>query len=158
MTDIPLCVPCAMEDADDASVVFRDDLWACEVIPGFDVPGWFVLRVRRHALRIGGLTDHELATYGRRARDVVEAVGEVTGAPTTYLLTFSEANPHFHSLIAARGADVPPDQRMARILDHREEWRDHTAALALVPAVTEAYARLTAARLVPAGRSVDLAV
>ena len=139
------CVPCGMEQADDAAIVFRDDLWACEVIPGFDVPGWFVLRVRRHALRIGGLTDRELATYGRRARDLIGAVGEVTGAPATYLLTFGEANPHFHSLVAARGADVPPDRRMAGILNQRDDRLDRAAALALVPRVAAAYTRLASA-------------
>jgi diadenosine tetraphosphate (Ap4A) HIT family hydrolase len=147
MTDTTSCVPCQMEAADPASVVFRDELWACEVVPGFDVPGWFVLRVRRHALRIGGLTDRELATYGRRARDVVGAVTEVTGAPTTYMLTFSEANPHFHSLVAARGADLPPERRFGGILNQREDRLDHAAALALVPGVADAYARLAAVGL-----------
>jgi diadenosine tetraphosphate (Ap4A) HIT family hydrolase len=135
------CLPCAMEDADPAAVVFRDDLWACEVIPGFDVPGWFVLRVRRHAERISSLTDAELETYGRRTRDLVAAVTEVTGAPTTYVLTFGEANPHFHSLVAARGDDVPPERRMAAILGQRADRLDAAAALALVPAVAAAYAR-----------------
>jgi diadenosine tetraphosphate (Ap4A) HIT family hydrolase len=135
------CLPCQMEQADDASVVFRDDLWACEVVPGFDVPGWFVLRARRHALRIGSLTDLELATYGRRVRDLVGAVTEVTGAPATYVLTFGEANPHFHSLIAARGHDVPPERRMAAILHQRDDKLDPAASLELVPAIAEAYIR-----------------
>ena len=38
------CLICAMEDADDAVVVARDDLWACEIVPGYEGPGWFVLR------------------------------------------------------------------------------------------------------------------
>ncbi|MEV4513273.1 hypothetical protein AB0K00_30390 [Dactylosporangium sp. NPDC049525] len=138
------CVPCGMEDAEDAAVVFRDDLWACEVIPGFDVPGWYVLRVRRHAERLGGLNEQELATYGRRARDVVDAVSEVTGAPATYLLTFGEANPHFHTLIAARGDDVPPERRLGAILQQRTDKLDRAAALAMVPAMAQAYARLAA--------------
>ncbi len=135
------CVPCGMEQADDDAIVFRDPLWACGVIPGFDVPGWFVLRVRRHALRLGGLSDDELSTYGRRARDLVDAVTEVTGAPATYVLTFGEADPHFHSLIAARGEEVPPERRMAAILNQRDDRRDAAAAKTLVPAVSAAYAR-----------------
>ncbi|MEV4133247.1 hypothetical protein AB0J72_13895 [Dactylosporangium sp. NPDC049742] len=135
------CTPCEMEALEDAAVVFRDDLWAGEVLGGFDVPGWFVLRVRRHALRIGGLSDAELATYGRRARDLSAAVSEVTGAPATYLLTFGEANPHFHTLVAARGDDVPPERRLGAIMQQRTDKLDHAAALALVPAVAQAYAR-----------------
>ncbi|MDR7301614.1 hypothetical protein [Haloactinomyces albus] len=138
------CLPCQMESADEDQVVFRDDLWACEVVPGFDVPGWFVLRVRRHALRISGLTDPELATYGRRTRDLVDAVTEITGAPATYVLTFGEANPHFHSLIAARGDDVPVERRMAAILRQRDDNRDSEAARALIPPVAAAYARFAA--------------
>ncbi|MEU0555814.1 hypothetical protein [Dactylosporangium sp. NPDC006015] len=130
-----------MEALEDAAVVFRDDLWACEVLDGFDVPGWFVLRVRRHALRISGLSDAELATYGRRARDLSAAVSEVTGAPATYMLTFGEANPHFHTLVAARGDEVPPERRLGGIMQQRTDRLDRPAALALVPAMAEAYAR-----------------
>ena len=60
------CLPCEMERCPERAIVFRDPLWACEVVPGFDVPGWFVLRVRRHALRILSLNAAELASYGRR--------------------------------------------------------------------------------------------
>lgn len=144
MAEAESCLPCQMEHANQRLVVFRDDLWACEVVPGFDVPGWFVLRVRRHALRIGGLTEAELATYGRRTRDIVGAVTEVTGAPVAYLLTFGEANPHFHTLIAARGEDVPTERRLAAILHQREDKRDPDAARTLAPAVATAYARLAA--------------
>ena len=142
------CLPCRMERADRAAIVFRDDLWACEVVPGLEVPGWFVLRVRRHALRIGGLSDAELTTYGHRARNLVGAVTDVTGAPATYLLTFGEANPHFHSLVTARGADIPPERRMGGILDQVRNRVDTDAALALVPGVAAAYARRAGAHLV----------
>ena len=89
-----------MEGADETSVVFRDPLWAAEVVPGYDVPGWFILRARRHAERITGLDDEELSSYGHRARDLVAAVTDVTRAPATYLLVFGENYPHFHALVA----------------------------------------------------------
>ncbi len=138
------CLLCDMEDADERVVVFRDDLWAAEVVPGYDVPGWFILRVRRHAERITGLAEEELATFALRARDLVAAVAEVTGAPTTYLLVFGENYPHFHVLVASRGDDVPPDRRADRILMLRLERADSHAAAALVPAVRRAYQELTA--------------
>jgi diadenosine tetraphosphate (Ap4A) HIT family hydrolase len=136
------CLLCSMEQADEASVVFRDPLWAAEVVPGYDVPGWFILRARRHAERITGLDDEELASYGRRTRDLVAAVTEVTDAPATYQLVFGENYPHFHTLIAARGDDVPPDLRAGNILRLRTERADLAAAGQLVPAVRRAYARL----------------
>jgi diadenosine tetraphosphate (Ap4A) HIT family hydrolase len=140
-TPVAGCLLCATEGAADTSVVFRDPLWAAEVVPGYEVPGWVILRVRRHAERITGLDDGELATFARRARDLVAAVTEVTGAPATYLLVFGESYPHFHALIAARGDDVPPESRAGDILKLRSGHADLGAAEQLVPAVREAYAR-----------------
>lgn len=137
------CLLCDMEQAPDESAVFRDPLWAAEIVPGFDVPGWFVLRARRHAERMTGLGDAELAAFPYRARDLVAAVTEVTGAPATYFLVFGENYPHFHALIAARGEDVPQDRRTGDILKLRGERGDFAAAVKLVPAVRDAYERIT---------------
>ena len=143
------CLLCTMEGADEASVVFRDRLWAAEVVPGYDVPGWFILRARRHTERITGLDDEELSSYGHRARDLVAAVTEVTRAPATYLLVFGENYPHFHALIAPRGQDVPPDLRGGNILRLRADRADQAAAGKLVPAVRSAYVRTRRGRLPP---------
>ncbi|WP_367038879.1 hypothetical protein [Streptomyces sp. Je 1-332] len=137
------CFMCGLEQSQDTTaVVFRDPLWSGEMVPGYDVPGWFVLRVRRHAERITGLDDAELASFARRARDLVAAVTEATGAPATYLLVFGENHPHFHALITARGEHVPEDRRSGNILRLRLEQADAKASEALVPAVRDAYERL----------------
>jgi diadenosine tetraphosphate (Ap4A) HIT family hydrolase len=138
------CLLCTMEEAADTVTVFRDPLWAAEVVPGFDVPGWFVLRARRHAERITGLDNAELAALPYRARDLVAAVTEVTGAAATYFLVFGENYPHYHALIAARGDDVPADRRTGDILKLRPERGDPAAAAALVPAVRRAYQAIAA--------------
>ncbi|MBW8487226.1 hypothetical protein [Actinomadura parmotrematis] len=138
MTDTA-CLMCALDDAHADTRVFRDDLWAAEVVPGYDVPGWFVLRARRHAERITGLDGDELATFAGRARDLIAAVTEATGAPATYLMMFGENHAHFHVLIAARGEDVPPDLRGGAILGLRATHLDPAASLALLPAVRAAY-------------------
>ncbi|MER5890797.1 hypothetical protein ABT160_43850 [Streptomyces sp. NPDC001941] len=147
-SDTDDCFMCGLEQNDESAVVFRDALWSCETVPGYDVPGWFVLRVRRHAERITGLDEAELATFARRARDLVAAVTEATGAPTTYLLVFGENHPHFHALITARGEDVPADRRGGDILRLVRERADPEAAASLVPAVRIAYARMTDAHSV----------
>ncbi|MEE4546627.1 hypothetical protein V2S66_32270 [Streptomyces sp. V4-01] len=136
------CLMCAMEDADETARVFGDSLWAAEIVPGYEVPGWFILRARRHAELITGLDGAELAGFARRARDLVAAVTEATGAPATYLLAFGENYRHFHTLVTARGADVPADRRGGDILRLRAERRDPEAAARLLPAVREAYLRL----------------
>ena len=143
------CLLCVMEKAEASAVVFRDDLWAAEIVPGYDVPGWFILRARRHAERLTGLDDAELSTFARRARDLIASVTDVTGAPATYLLVFGENYPHFHALIAARGEHVPENLRAGNILQLRQDHADLAAATRLVPDVRLAYQR-NAARS-PAG-------
>lgn len=138
------CLICELERAAPGAVVFRDELWAAEVAPGYEVPGWFFLRVRRHAELLTGLDDAELAAFGRRAADLVAAVTEATGAPATYLLHFGENYRHFHALVAARGADIPAARRGGNILGLRPGHVDVAAAVALVPAVRAAYERTAA--------------
>lgn len=137
------CLLCTMETADDDVVLFRDDLWAAEIVPGYDVPGWIILRVRRHAERITGLNDAELAGFAQRTRDVVAAVTEVTGAEATYLMVFGENYPHFHALITPRGDDIPPERRAGNILQLRADHADPRAAAALIPRLRAAYRRST---------------
>jgi hypothetical protein len=83
------CLICSMEGADPASRVFLDELWAAEVAPGYEVPGWFFLRARRHAEKLTGLDEAETATFGRHAHDLVSALEQVTGAPAVYMLSFA---------------------------------------------------------------------
>jgi hypothetical protein len=74
------CLICSMEEADPASRVFLDELWAAEVAPGYEVPGWFFLRSRRHAEKLTGLDDAETATFGRHAHDLIRCHRSCAGA------------------------------------------------------------------------------
>jgi diadenosine tetraphosphate (Ap4A) HIT family hydrolase len=135
------CLICSMEEADPASRVFLDELWAAEVAPGYEVPGWFFLRARRHAEKLTGLDDAETAAFGPHARDLVSAVEQVTGAPAVYLLSFGESYLHFHALVAARGEQVPPELRGGALLRLLASGRDVAAAQALAKEVRLAYER-----------------
>ncbi|WP_433040857.1 hypothetical protein [Dactylosporangium sp. CS-033363] len=135
---------CDLERGDGSGTVFRDEHWAAQIVPGYDVPGWYILRARRHAERITALDPAELASFGRRAQDLVAAVTEVTSAPATYLMVFGENYPHFHALIAARGADVPAELRGGNIMALRSSHTDASAAFGLLPGVQAAYARRAA--------------
>jgi len=136
------CLICSMEGSDPAAQVFRDDRWAAEVAPGYEVPGWFFLRVRRHAEKLTGLDEAETATFGRRAHDLVSAVERATGAPAVYLLSFGENFRHFHALVAARGDQVPPEARGWSLLGLLAEQRDVPAAQAVAADVRLAYAEI----------------
>ena len=146
ITNIADCLICHLDDADESAVVFRDETWACEVTPGFEVPGWFVLRARRHALGWQELNSHELETFGQHAKDVVESVTAVFESPATYVLNFAESYPHFHCLVAARGDDVPLERRVSRILDLRNDRLDRAESLKSVGAVRARYEAALAQR------------
>ncbi|MFF0501790.1 hypothetical protein ACFYU5_35750 [Nocardia aobensis] len=141
------CRICAADNADESAIVFRDDLWTAHIVPGFDVPGWFFLRTIRHAERLVGLDDNELATFARRARDLTAAVTSATGSEAAYMLMFGDNNPHFHVLIAARGAEVSADRRGPDIMKLRyEQTPEHAArAMELVPKVRQVYQEMACA-------------
>ena len=146
------CLICSMEEADPASRVFLDELWAAEVAPGFEVPGWFFLRARRHAERLTGLDEAETATFGRHAHDLVSAVEQVTGAPAVYLLSFGENFRHFHALVAARGDQVPQESRGYGLIQLLAAGRDLPAAQALAGDVRLVYEEIVRGRELAAVR------
>ena len=119
--------------------VFLDDYWAAEVAPGYEVPGWFFLRARRHTDALVGLDDAEAATFGTRSRDLVRAVERATGAPAVYLLHFGESFRHFHALVIARAIDTPAELRGAAILQLLPSERDRDSALRVASRVRGAY-------------------
>lgn len=132
------CLPCDLEVAYAAHVVFRDDTWSCDVAEGYDVPGWFVLRLRRHAEGWSGPTAAELAGFGPLSQRVTAAIQEVTGAPAVYFMSFGENHPHFHFLVVARDADLAPERRGAGILTLLAEHRDLDASLTVAARVRKA--------------------
>lgn len=133
VTDPAQCLICRLDDAPNEAVVFRDTDWACEIAPGFEVPGWFFLRLRRHALGWGELQRGELTGFGPVVADLMAALEQVFDAPARYLMTFGEAYPHFHAVITVRTDDIPPESRSGNILGLRAELLDRDAALARVP-------------------------
>ncbi|MEO7234286.1 MAG: hypothetical protein ABIW80_02810 [Lapillicoccus sp.] len=131
------CLPCDLELAPAAAVVYRDADWACEVAEGYDVPGWYVLRVRRHAEGWGALTPSEATGFGVVSQRVTRAIQAATSAPTVYFLSFGENYAHLHFLLITRPADLPPELRGAAILTLRGTHRDQPASLAAAAAVRQ---------------------
>jgi diadenosine tetraphosphate (Ap4A) HIT family hydrolase len=134
------CLPCDLEAADAASVIYRDDDWACEVAEGYDVPGWFILRLRRHAEGWSGPTAQELAGFGPVSQRLAGAIQTATGASNVYFLSFGENYPHFHFLVIARDAELPPELRGAAILGLRSTDRDLEESLVVGARVRDSLA------------------
>jgi diadenosine tetraphosphate (Ap4A) HIT family hydrolase len=144
VTDPAHCLICHLDQAPDDAVVFREGDWACEIVPGYEVPGWYFLRLRRHALGWAELEQAELAAFGPVVQDLMRALELAFDAPARYLMTFGEAYPHFHAVVTVRTADIPPESRSGNILALRDSRLDREAAVALVPAVRTALAAVRA--------------
>jgi len=134
------CLPCDLESAESSAIIFRDDNWSCEIADGYDVPGWFILRLRRHAEGWSGPTAEELADFGPISQRIAAAIESATGATGVYFMSFGENYPHFHFLVIARDADLAPGSRGAAILGLRAEKRDQEASLAVGARVRDALA------------------
>lgn len=134
------CLPCDLENADDAAVVYRDETFSCEVADGYDVPGWYILRVRRHAEGWGALTPQDAGGFGVVSQRVATAIQLATGAAGVYFMSFGENYPHFHFLVVARPADLAPHLKGAGILALRADHRDLDASLAAAADVRAALA------------------
>ncbi|WP_223693543.1 HIT family protein [Leifsonia poae] len=124
------CLPCDLEQAAGVAVVYRDDDFSCEVADGYDLPGWYILRVRRHAEGWGSLTGEEAAGFGVISQRVATAIQTATGAEGVYFMSFGENYPHFHFLVIARPAGLPTELKGAGILALRPDHRDIDASLA----------------------------
>jgi diadenosine tetraphosphate (Ap4A) HIT family hydrolase len=150
ITDPAHCLICHLDEAPDEATVFRDEDWACEIAPGFEVPGWYFLRLRRHALGWAELEPSELRAFGPVVQDLMGALEQAFGAPACYLMTFGEAYPHFHAVVTVRTEDIPPESRSGNILALRASRVDRAAALARVPAVRAALAAVRVSAKTPA--------
>ncbi|GAA2025901.1 hypothetical protein GCM10009819_06220 [Agromyces tropicus] len=135
------CLPCELEHAEASAIAYRDERWACEVAPGYDVPGWFVLRLRRHAEGWDGLTVEDAAEFGPVSQRLATALTAATGAPSVYFLSFGENHRHFHFLVIARPADLDPALAGASILTLRSDHRDAALARGVAADLREALAR-----------------
>lgn len=125
------CLPCDLEAAESSTIIYRDDDWSCEIAEGYDVPGWFILRLRRHAEGWSGPTLDELSGFGPFSQKIAAAIQTATGATGVYFMSFGENYPHFHFLVIARDADLTAESRGAAILALRADGRDPDAALAV---------------------------
>ena len=134
------CLPCALEDAESETIVLRDDMWSCEIPTGLEAPGWFFLRLRRHAEGWADLTADEAAAFGAISQRVDAAIRAATGAPKVYFMSFGENHPHFHFLVVARSADLEPTSRGAAIVSRLSELRDVDASLQVAAEVRDAIA------------------
>src|SRR2546429_5810021 len=140
------CEICHREAADTeppGGWVLRTAWWSACVAPGFEVPGWLFLELRRHAEGPMGLADDEASELGILVRLLSEAMQRVTGGERIYLQAYGELFPHFHVLLSPRLPGAPPQLRGPSLFLQREELIDLDGAVDTAARIREALGPLS---------------
>ena len=128
MTDQECRVCRFVESSPAGGWIHDDEHWRASVMPGLEIPGWIIVALRRHAVGATAMTPGEASSLGPVVADLTSAIQSATGAERVYLLAYGEELPHWHVLLAARGAHVPSEHRYAAFWDHRAEYVDPARA------------------------------
>ena len=138
MADDSGCAICEwLEGEPPGGWVVETEHWRAGVFPGFDVPGWLFLGMRRHAEGPMAMDGDEAATYGPTVARLTGAVQEATGAPRVYVIAYGELYPHWHCLVSPRGEDVPPDQRGPALFTARGALADAEGSASMAAEIAE---------------------
>lgn len=135
---MPDCEICARESSDEeppGGWVLRTDQWSACVAPGFEVPGWLFVELRRHSEGPMGMDDAEAAELGGVVRDVSAAIQSAMGAERVYVLAFGELYPHFHVVLIPRMPFAPAEEKGTSLWERRAELCDPEAAAAAASSI-----------------------
>ena len=125
------CEICEREGSEQEPVggwVLRTERWSACVAPGFEVPGWLFLELRRHAEGPMGMDQAEAAELGPLLARLTGAIQAATGAERVYVVAYGELFPHFHLALLPRLPFAPPDQVGPTLFLRRAELADPEAA------------------------------
>lgn len=79
--------------------------------PPVPLAGWVMLIARAHVAGPGHLDDDLAANYGVALRHVARIVERETGALRVYIAALGEADPHFHTHLVPRYAELPDGRK-----------------------------------------------
>ena len=116
-----------LEPAPPGGYIYEDEHWMVCHAPGKLGPlGTLFIESRRHFLDYAEMTDEESASLGNVMRKVYRALRLHTAAERIYQLTTMEGQPHYHSWLVPRRAEVP--ERGLKFLARDDSCSDAEAA------------------------------
>ena len=137
------CTICDLETSASEPLggwVVRTEKWSACVAPGFEVPGWLFLQLRRHGEGAWSMDAAEAAEFGVLVAQLSAAIRVATGAERVYLAAYGELFPHFHVLLHPRLPGAPEAERGPSLFAHRERLVALDEAGVMAGAIREALA------------------
>ncbi|MCW2780375.1 MAG: hypothetical protein JWR35_824 [Marmoricola sp.] len=125
------CLMCSLVESNgpEGGWVFEEEHWLGGVLPGFEVPGWLIVTVRRHVEGAARLNDAEAESLGGMIRRVTAAINDLMGPDRVYQVAMAEGWPHWHFPLVPRPKDVAPEDRGLPYMAAREQMIDIPEAM-----------------------------
>lgn len=140
--DCPFCARHAAGRPEIGDWVLRRDHVSACVMPGLDIPGWYVLHLNEHVEGLGLMTEEQAGAIGNGARELTAAITAVTGEPRVYAYTICENAPHFHMVMGTppSSASVRGRDLLVEILNREPGYVDAAATRRVADQVRRAVA------------------
>ena len=120
-----------LAEADSAACselgMFQNADWALD-LDDRGIPGWFLLRSRRHVEGFESLSETESGSFGPTLTLTLGAIRSSYPCGPIYLVSFGETFPHFHMLLSARPRELDPARSKAQFLIDPAAFVDHQLA------------------------------
>lgn len=112
-----ICDALAGKSATPRYVIADGQYWQLEHAAVTSLPGWLRLIMKRHVEALDELTPDELAELGTLLGRTTKALKKELNCEKEYLMCFSEGEGtrHIHVHIVAKPADLPDDQKGAKV-------------------------------------------
>jgi diadenosine tetraphosphate (Ap4A) HIT family hydrolase len=97
--------------------VVSNDYWHVSTHAS-SLPGWLIVSLKRHVLRLSDLTADEASALGPLLWAADVALASVLGSEKTYAMLFCEGMPHLHFNVVPRMSDIPDRYRGPRVFSY----------------------------------------
>lgn len=93
------------------------------------LPGWTMIVAKRHVSTLDELTEDEAIELGLLIRRVSQALKQAVGCVNTYVMQFSEKQPHVHFHIVPRMAELEEQSRGPKVFNYMDVEPDQSVPI-----------------------------